>query len=126
MQNNPYEAPGAPIRRTTDDRMRIADIASGQKLVIYAIISDFVAIALRMFVVGPLAGLAVLTAFVFAIMGIVRLGSGLGMSLVSKILLVVVMFLPLVNVITLLVVNARATTHLRNAGYKVGLLGASK
>ena len=47
-------------------------------------------------------------------------------SIVAKILLVILMFVPLVNLITLLVLNARATRRLREAGYKVGLLGASR
>jgi hypothetical protein len=38
----------------------------------------------------------------------------------------VLMFVPLVNLIVLLVVSGRATRALRGAGYRVGLLGASK
>lgn len=125
MQNNPYEAPKAPIQRAPSDVLRVEDIASGQKLVIYAILVDLASMVLRL-VVGPIAGLAALFALAMSIMGIVRLGSGLAMSLVSKVVLVAAMFIPLVNLITLLIVNSRATRHLRNAGYKVGLLGASK
>jgi hypothetical protein len=38
----------------------------------------------------------------------------------------VLMFVPLINLLTLLVVNGRATRVLRDAGYRVGLLGASR
>jgi len=43
-----------------------------------------------------------------------------------KIVIGVCMFIPLVSLITLLLLNSRATTALRAAGYRVGLLGASK
>jgi len=36
------------------------------------------------------------------------------------------MFVPLVGLITLLVLNAKATNRLREAGYQVGLLGARR
>lgn len=59
-------------------------------------------------------------------MGIFRLGTGLGLHPVVGVFLILAMFVPLLNLIILLVLNARATRTLREAGYKVGLLGASK
>jgi hypothetical protein len=38
----------------------------------------------------------------------------------------VLMFVPLVGLIVLLVLNSKATAKLRAAGYRVGLLGASR
>lgn len=126
VQSNPYEAPRAPIPALPGtDGKRVEEIANGQKLVIYAILVNLATIGLQM-VFGPLAALGGLLALVMAIIGIVRLGSGMAMSVASRIILVVLMFVPLVNLISLLVLNSRATTQLRNAGYKVGLLGASK
>ena len=125
MQTNPYEAPKAPLQATAGDHVRIEDIASGQKLVIYAILVNLATIALQL-VVGRIAGVLGLLALVMSIIGILRLASGMAVSVVSKVLLIVAMFIPLVGLITLLVLNSRATRHLTNAGYKVGLLGASK
>jgi len=58
--------------------------------------------------------------------GMFRLAGGLGYSTAVKILLVVLLLVPLVGLITLLVLNSRATKALQAAGYKVGLLGARR
>jgi hypothetical protein len=47
-------------------------------------------------------------------------------SAIWTVVLVALMFVPMVNLITLLIVNSRVTARLRAAGYRVGLLGASK
>jgi hypothetical protein len=125
MQTNPYEAPKAPIQAIAGDPVRIEEIASGQKLVIYAILVNIAAIALQL-VIGRIAGVLGLVALVMSILGVLRLASGMSMAVASKVLLIVAMFIPLVGLITLLVLNSRATRHLTSAGYKVGLLGASK
>lgn len=126
VQSNPYEAPKAPIQGIPGaDSKRVEDIASGQKLVIYAIVVNLATIVLQM-VVGPLAAVAGLLALAMAIIGVMRLASGMAMSVASKVVLVILMFVPLINLISLLVLNSRATRQLRNAGYKVGLLGAYK
>lgn len=44
--------------------------------------------------------------------------------MIFRIILVILMLVPLVNLATLLILNSRATNALRVAGYKVGLLGA--
>ena len=121
--NNPYQSP----------RSRVADVASGdieaiaggQKLVIYAILVYFLAAASRV-AIGPLAILIALVALGLAIAGILKLGAGMAFSTLTKIVCVVLMFVPLVGLIMLLVLNSKATTRLRAAGYRVGLLGASR
>jgi hypothetical protein len=75
---------------------------------------------------GPLVGLLSLFALPLALIGLVRLSTGMGYSWFAKVLLVILMFVPLVNLITLLILNSRASTRLRAAGYHVGLMGASK
>jgi hypothetical protein len=95
-------------------------------MLIYAILLNFVTFALQ---AGgtPLLGLIVaLTALVMSLVGIFRVGSGMGFGVAAKILLVILMFVPLANLITLLVLNSRATKLLREAGYTVGLMGASR
>ncbi|MEQ1512560.1 MAG: hypothetical protein ABL934_07765 [Lysobacteraceae bacterium] len=121
--NNPYQSPRSRVVSTVDGD--VEEIAAGQKLVIYAILTYFLAAASRM-AIGPLAFVVVLVALGLAIAGTLKLGSGLGFSTVNKAICVVLMFVPLVGLIMLLVLNTKATSRLRAAGYTVGLLGARR
>ncbi len=103
----------------------IEKVASGQKLIIYAILVNFLTIGL-MAAFGDIAGLVGIVAIVMSFIGMFRLASGLGYSTATKIFLLVLLVVPLVGLITLLVLNSRATKALREAGYKVGLLGARR
>jgi hypothetical protein len=118
--HNPYQSPQSRVAATD---IHIEDIAAGQKLVIYAILTYFVAAAARV-AVGPFAIVVFLAAVGLAIAGILKLGTGLGFSTLVKVLCVGVMFIPLIGLIMLVVVNSKATGRLRAAGYSVGLLGA--
>ena len=124
-QPNPYEAPKATVGGV-DASEDTEKVRSGQKMLIYAILLNFVNFALQ--AAGtPLLGLLVaLTALVMSLVGIFRVASGMGFGIAVKILLVILMFVPLVNLITLLILNSRATKLLREAGYTVGLMGASR
>ena len=121
--NNPYQSPQSRVADIVDGD--IEAIAAGQKLVIYAILVYFLAAASRV-AIGPLALLIFLVALGLAIAGILKLGEGMGFSTLTKIVCVVLMFVPLIGLIMLLVLNSKATTRLRGAGYRVGLLGANK
>ena len=103
----------------------IEKVASGQKLIIYAILVQFLTIGLQA-AFGDIAGLVAIVAVIMSLVGMFRLASGLGSSTGVKILLVILLLVPLVGLMTLLVLNSRATKALRNAGYKVGLLGARR
>lgn len=121
---NPYQAPAADLeqQRFGGDA---EGVALGQRLIIYAILAQLGALALKG-VLGPLAGLVLLGALGMSLFGVYRVSKGLGHSTPIKIVIGVCMFIPLVSLITLLLLNSRATTALRAAGYRVGLLGASK
>ena len=123
--SNPYEAPKAPVGDTLRNDPGIEQVASGQKLVIYAILV-YLAIILVRGAGETIAALLAIASLVLSLMGILRIGSGLGYGTGTKVILVILMFVPLVGLITLLVLNAKATNRLREAGYKVGLLGASR
>jgi len=104
-------------------------VCSGQKLLIYAILLNLGAIPLRMSGDRSLLALAALVALVgivLSILGTVRLSSGLGYGIGLTIVYCILMLVPLVSLIVLLVLNSKATAHLRAAGYNVGLFGASK
>jgi hypothetical protein len=123
--NNPYQTPRARVDSPVEASAEIERVMSGQKLVIYSVLANLGAVLLQGFLGAP-GFLITLAALAFSLYGVLRLAGGLGMRLASKVLLAMLMFLPLINLITLLVVNARATRVLRDAGYKVGLLGASR
>lgn len=128
MNENPYQASQLPMNdaastaATADD---ITKVASGQKLIIYGILIYLLAIGLQ-FAVGPAAALLIFATMFLGIFGIIRLAVGFGYSVISIILLIIGSFIPLVGLIILLVLNAKATKALRANGYTVGLLGASK
>lgn len=124
-QVNPYQPPKAEVETPAAASEGAEKVASGQKLVIFAILLYFLTIALQV-AIGPMAGLLGIAVLVLALIGIFRIGSGMDFSLITKIVLVILMFVPLVNLITLFILNMRATRRLREAGYKVGLLGASR
>ena len=111
--------------QTATTTQPIEKVAAGQKLVIYAILVYFLTIALQA-AFGNIAGLVGIVAIVMSFVGMFRLASGLGYSTGAKIGLVILLLVPLVGLITLLVLNSRATKALRGAGYKVGLLGARR
>lgn len=100
-------------------------LASGQRLVILAILVNISTIGIR-YVSQPLALLVALGGFVLAVVGLLRLADGLGYSSGTKVLLIVLLLIPLVSLITLLILNSRATKILREAGHRVGLFGASR
>ena len=120
--DNPYRSPESSV---VDNAARegIELVASGQKLVIYAILAYFAAAAVRA-TMGDIGFLVAFAALGLAILGIVRLGKGLGLHIAVRVLCVVLMFIPLVGLIMLLVLNGMATRRLKAAGYKVGLGGA--
>jgi hypothetical protein len=122
---NPYEAPKAEISAPVAGDDGIEQVASAQKLIIYSILAYFAAAAIRA-ALGPVGLLVALGALLMGLVGTYRLCSGLGFSMASRVVLMVLMFVPLVSLLVLLVLNAKATGKLRAAGYTVGLLGASR
>jgi hypothetical protein len=122
---NPYQAPKTEPNDIELKNLLIERVASGQKLIIYAILINIIATILQI-TVHPAIGLLGLVSLVMSVIGIIKLATGLSSSLIAKIIYVILMFIPLINLITLLVLNSRATKALRANGYKVGLLGASK
>ena len=103
------------------------EVAKGQRMLILAILVNLGALVLRgalgnnWGVIGPVAAIAV----VAAIIGLLRLATGLGYPAWKQALLVILVFVPLISLLMLAMVNGRATKALRAAGYKVGFFGAT-
>ena len=120
---NPYQSPNAVVDVREQRSSSLGDVASGQKLVIYAILLYFLAAALRT-AVGPIAALAFLACLVMSWVGIYKIARGLDYPIWWWIVLLVLMLIPLVGLLVLVVLSSKATGRLRKAGYSVGLLGA--
>jgi hypothetical protein len=67
-----------------------------------------------------------LLATAWSLLGIVTVCSGLRLSQGQKILFMVLIFYPLINLIVLVILSVKATRLLREAGWSVGLLGARR
>ena len=142
MDSNPYRPPQAQVRdipESAADAETIAQLGSGQKLAIYAIGTYIGTMLVRvlltrlfkssleeddLFLISLLAGAAVLVAFVLSVVGQWRMAAGLGISTGLRVLIVILLFIPLMNIVMLLILSSRATRALRQAGYRVGFFGA--
>jgi hypothetical protein len=117
-----------PIPRSRSSK--VESVRSGQQLILLAILLNFSIYALRFVengsVVVIMSGLIGLAAIILSIIGMLRMTSGLGYHIALRIVFCILMIVPLVNLITLLILNSKATATLRRNGYKVGLLGAEK
>jgi len=123
---NPYAPPAstAAAAEPVEDDADLEALAFGQKLVIYSIIANFAWAAMRTSLPPLLGGLAALAITIMAFVGVWKITSALGSNIVMKILAILSMFIPLANVIVLVMLSMRATKRLRAGGYSVGLLGA--
>ncbi len=114
-------------------------IADAQRLAIFALLAGILVIPLAAAVAIPqtvesrAATLLFTVALVVLVLGVriwmaiavFRLARALGSGIAGAILWTVGTFLPsLIGVIVLVIVSVRATTRLKKAGLKVGLLGA--
>lgn len=120
---NPYQSPGSSVASREKRSSLLDDVASGQKLVIYAILLYFGAALLRT-VVGPIVLLAFLICIAMSWTGIYKITRGLDYPVWGRIALLLLMLIPLVGLLVLVSLSSKATTRLRNAGYSVGLMGA--
>lgn len=106
------------------DEVALEKIRSGHRLIIFGLLANFISLGAR--ASDPAIYLSIaLIAAVMAIMGLLRLASGLRYGWGKKALLVILQFFPLINMVVLVVVSLRATKVLRAAGYKVGFFGAA-
>lgn len=62
---------------------------------------------------------------IFVLVSVILLSSAIGNHVLVTVLVALLMFVPLVNLLTLLILNAKATRILRAAGLHVGLMGVS-
>ena len=115
-----------PTPSTVGQASPLEDVAEGQRWIIYAILVNIGAIAWQAILGNQVWAVLGVTSAALAILGVIRLAKGLGYSMVVKVFLVILMFLPLISLITMAILSSRATAALRAAGIKVGFLGAKR
>jgi len=112
--------------RDQDERAELA--ANGQKIVIGSIVLNFVLGAAERSGALPslVAWLLALAIAAWSLLGVVRICSALGRGQAAKLTWMALSFVPLVNLVSLLVLNADANRLLRQAGWRIGLFGARR
>jgi len=128
-KENPYQAPKSDV---TDQSMldkeksdRMKKMAKGQKMVIYSVVINL----LSMFLLASLGllGLVIsIASLVISFVGVFLVLSADKINVIYKVIVFILLFVPLFNLLVLLRLNGRATKALKESGYKVGFLGASK
>jgi len=143
VESNPYRPPKAEVHDVLGPEMdeeRVERLRSGQKLAIYAILIYLVTLIVQTSLAGAAHGAGArgllaasgfllmgggLAALIMSLMGVWKMGYGLGIGAILRVVMLIFMIVPIINILLLLIVNARATRKLRQAGYKVGFLGVS-
>lgn len=107
-----------------DEQLSLA--AGGQKIAIYCIVLNMGLQGVSRNQSLPSLVVLILSILVgiYALVGVVRMCSGLARSQNAKIAFMVTSFVPLLNIASLIYLSARTTKALRKAGWRVGLLGA--
>jgi hypothetical protein len=125
---NPYQPPQAAAGAVpaTVDRAKLRNVAKYQRYINLVVLGYFGTGAFSTQVTPELRGILAVLVLVVIVAGVwfavqmARALYGTAIAIVCGLLL----FVPCVGLITLLVLNNRATHQLRAAGLKVGLLGA--
>lgn len=137
MNNQPpISSPcGAPLPFPEDPNIDLIKLAKAQKWVLWAVFANITTLLMVLFLQGLLSNPNATTNSVLMLFNILRLSIALGVAIAIwnlgralriKLawLFAILSFLPLVGLVVLLVLNSRATTVLKMAGYKIGFLGA--
>ncbi len=129
---DPYATPQAEAgqRQTADPAS--SHVADGRRLIVFSIglylcaLLAALILPLQRIAAGYPVSVLVSAAPVSALIGVCRLTPALGCSTFQKVALLVLMCVPFANLVTLLLLHARATGVLRDAGFRVGLLRVSR
>jgi len=100
-------------------------MGAGQNFVILAIVLNGVAIGLRKQLGLLPEFIASLSVCAVMISGLIGMCRGLGYSMLKRSMLIILMFIPLLNLITLVVLSSKTSKALKEEGIRVGLAGAS-
>ncbi len=134
MQQNPYQAPNtAGVRPSDVVTPELRDAAKYQRwlnLIILSYIALIVVVAVVTAVVGEsdvinlVLGLAYFALGLTSLVVVFSLAKALH-DITGAVVCIALMFMPCVNLLTMVVLSSTATSRLKKAGIKVGLLGAN-
>jgi hypothetical protein len=132
--SNPYESPQfaepTAVPGGAGDRARLRRVARYQKWVLYALLANIIynIVAYATQGQGLLVSLAVLVGAIaviaFAMTAVFLLANELYSPAIG-IVCAIVMIIPCISLITLLVINGKATEYLQQNGIKVGFMGVN-
>lgn len=115
QQSSPATPP--PLPPGYEGSNDLLSVARAQKLLIWAVVAG-----LTVFITPALYIVAV----PFKLYAVYRISKVLGFSMAFRVIYMLCMFVPLLALIFLLMLNAKATENLRRLGVGVGLLGAKR
>ncbi len=101
-------------------------VGCNQKKILYLILCGFALNILWWHMLGVLFWLLQLVYTIIAIVFVFQFGTSLKIGQVAMIGILILLFIPLVGLLTLLILNGKATRLLREGGIRVGLMGASR
>lgn len=122
--NNPYDAPDSDVS-TVVVHPNLAKIVSSQKIMLLSILSFILAVML-MIVARLDTRILMLACYVIMVYCSGSIAYYLGTRWYYVAALVICLWIPLVNLVLLLRVNAKANDIIGKAGLSVGFLGAKK
>ena len=124
---NRYRPPTAPVRDVAQSDAESLEalnrIARGQRQVMFALLAQMGAAASATALPGY-GLILVIAAFVYGVVSLVQLSSALGISVVSRVLLCIGLLIPIMSLLILATLSARASRRLRAGGFHIGFLGA--
>jgi uncharacterized membrane protein len=132
--SNPYQSPqfvGQATAVDPGDREKLRRVARRQQLVLYALLAQII-VYISMFGAqganasgaAAILGLLFLAIAIFSMVAVFLLAKEL-LNIVIAVICTVLMLIPCISLLTLLIVNGRATKLLQKHGVKVGLMGAN-
>ena len=102
----------------------IVQVAKNQTFLLYCVLAKLLFYLISL-LLGPLMPVVGLAALVCSIVFFVKLRLAMKKSLLLTIIAAILLFIPLLGLITLLINSSAATRILRSAGLRVGLMGVS-
>ena len=132
--SNPYQSPqmvGGPAASMQEGRDKLRRVAKYQQWVIYALLVNIVINIVAMVArsqdnvaVSLGVGVMALAIAAFAMVAIFLLAKEL-YHIAAAVVFAILMIVPCISLITLLVVNGKATAYLQQHGIKVGFMGTN-
>lgn len=122
MEKNPYAGPGASLTQGVGSEQKTAEIAQAQKMLLVGILASLISNYVSRSTPMPLLLMLLIALAVaaFNIYSVYRLCKALDLA---PAIWIILMFIPLANLVALVILIRKATAYLREQGKQVGFLG---